>query len=185
MRKAYGHNNENMPRRASFAGSVNTAQFLNDTTGSRRFLCFELENIEYQHNVDINLCYAQALKLYKDGFRHWFNQEEIKNIDANNEQYQLKSPEEELLLIWFEPSEKQSADYFFTTTQIAQVLSSRANLNITETTIRKIGMALKKHGFTRISKNKTYVYPVLLKEFEAVDKENKQSGDKLEEALFQ
>lgn len=185
MRKAYGHNNENMPRRASFAGSVNTAQFLNDTTGSRRFLCFELENIEYQHNVDINLCYAQALKLFKDGFRHWFNQEEIKNIDANNEQYQLKSPEEELLLIWFEPAEKQSAEYFFTTTQIAQVLSSRANLNITETTIRKIGMALKKHGFTRISKNKTYVYPVLLKEFEAVDKENKQSGDKYEEALFE
>ncbi|AYO57335.1 virulence-associated E family protein [Chryseobacterium sp. 6424] len=185
MRKAYGHNNENMPRRASFAGSVNTAQFLNDTTGSRRFLCFELENIEYQHEVDINLCYAQALKLYKDGFRHWFNKEEIKNIDANNEQYQLKSPEEELLLIWFEPAEKHSAEYFFTTTQIAQVLSSRANLNITETTIRKIGMALKKHGFTRISKNKTYVYPVLLKEFEAVDKENKQSGDKLEEALFE
>ncbi|WP_332029935.1 VapE domain-containing protein, partial [Kaistella sp.] len=185
MRKAYGHNNENMPRRASFAGSVNTAQFLNDTTGSRRFLCFELENIEYQHEVDINLCYAQALKLYKDGFRHWFNKEEIKNIDANNEQYQLKSPEEELLLIWFEAAEKHSADYFFTTTQIAQVLSSRANLNITETTIRKIGMALKKHGFTRISKNKTYVYPVLLKEFEAVDKENKQSGDKLTEVLIE
>ena len=93
-------------------------------------------------------------------------------MDANNEQYQLKSFEEELHLIWFEPAEKQSADYFFTTTQIAQVLSSRANLNITETTIRKIGMALKKHGFTRISKNKTYVYPVVLKEFEAVDKEN-------------
>ena len=185
MRKAYGHNNESMPRRASFAGSVNTAQFLNDTTGSRRFLCFELEHIEYQHQVDINLCYAQAYKLYKDGFRHWFNQEEIKNIDANNEQYQLKSPEEELLLIWFEPAEKHSADYFFTTTQIAQVLSSRANLNITETTIRKIGMALKKHGFTRISKNKTYVYPVLLKEFEAVDKENKQSGDKLTELLIE
>ena len=54
MRKAYGHNNENMPRRASFAGSVNTAQFLNDTTGSRRFLCFEVEHIEYNHEIDIN-----------------------------------------------------------------------------------------------------------------------------------
>ena len=185
MRKAYGHNNENMPRRASFAGSVNTAQFLNDTTGSRRFLCFEVEHIEYTHEIDINKVYAQALKLHKEGFRHWFNQEEIKDINANNEQYQLKSPEEELLLIWFEPAEKQSANYFFTTTQIAQVLSTRANLNISEATIRKIGMALKKHGFTRISKNKTYVYPVLLKEFEAVDKENKQSGDKLEEAIFE
>ena len=54
MRKAYGHNNETMPRRASFAGSVNTAQFLNDTTGSRRFRCFEVENIEYTHNIDIH-----------------------------------------------------------------------------------------------------------------------------------
>ena len=101
MRKAYGHNNENMSRRASFAGSVNTAQFLNDTTGSRRFLCFEVEHIEYTHEIDINKVYAQALKLKNEGFRHWFNQEEIKEINANNEQYQLMSPEEELLLTWF------------------------------------------------------------------------------------
>ena len=59
MRKAYGHNNENMPRRASFAGSVNTAQFLNDTTGSRRFLCFEVEHIEYTHEIDINKVYLK------------------------------------------------------------------------------------------------------------------------------
>jgi hypothetical protein len=80
MRKAYGHNNETMPRRASFAGSVNTAQFLNDSTGSRRFLCFELEGIKYQHDVDINMAFSQALFLFKSGFRFWFDQEEIKNI---------------------------------------------------------------------------------------------------------
>ena len=122
MRKAYGHNNENLPRRASFAGSVNTAQFLNDTTGSRRFLCFEVEHIEYTHDIDINKVYAQALQLKEDGFRHWFNQEEIKEINANNEQYQIMSPEEELLLTWFEPAEKDKAQYFFNTTQIAQNL---------------------------------------------------------------
>lgn len=179
MRKAYGHNNENMPRRASFAGSVNTAQFLNDTTGSRRFLCFELENIEYQHEVDINLCYVQAYKLYQDGFRHWFNQEEIKEINANNEQYQLRSPEEELLLTWFEPAEKNKAQYYFNTTQIANILSTKGGIAITETTVRKIGMALKKHGFHRISKNKAYVFPVILKDFELVDMENKRSGEPL------
>jgi len=176
MRKAYGHNNENMPRRASFAGSVNTAQFLNDTTGSRRFLCFEVEQIEYTHNIDINKVYAQALSLFTNGFRHWFNQEEIKEINANNEQYQLRSPEEELLLTWFEPAEKEKAQYFFNTTQIAQILSTRANLNINEASIRKLGMALRKYGFVKISKNKTYVYPVILKEYEVVDQENKLSG---------
>lgn len=177
MRKAYGHNNENMPRRASFAGSVNTAQFLNDTTGSRRFLCFEVEHIEYTHEIDINKVFAQALKLKNEGFRHWFNQEEIKEINANNEQYQLKSPEEELLLTWFEPAEKNKAQYYFNTTQIANILSTKGGIAITETTVRKIGMALKKHGFQRISKNKAYVFPVILKDYDLVDMENKQSGE--------
>jgi len=178
MRKAYGHNNENMPRRASFAGSVNTAQFLNDTTGSRRFLCFELEHIEYQHEIDINLCYAQAFKLYESGFRHWFNQEEIKEINANNEQYQLKSPEEELLLTWFEPATKETAKYFLNTTQILQILTSRANINITDGSVVKLGKALRKHNFTRVMKSNSYVYAVNLLEYEEVDSKNKDSGDR-------
>ena len=173
MRKAYGHNNENMPRRASFAGSVNTAQFLNDTTGSRRFLCFEVENIEYTHSIDINKVYAQALSLFTNGFRHWFNQEEIKEINANNEQYQLRSPEEELLLTWFEPVEKELATHFLNASQIAQIISSRANMNINDATVNKLGKALKKHQFHRIYKNRAYVYIVKLREYEEVDRENK------------
>lgn len=38
-------------------------------------------------------------------------------------------------------------------------------------------MALKKHGFQRISKSKAYVFPVILKDFDLVDMENKQSGE--------
>lgn len=174
MRKAYGHNNENMPRRASFAGSVNTAQFLNDTTGSRRFLCFELENIEYQHSVDINLCYAQAYKLYQSGFRHWFNQEEIKEINANNEQYQIMSPEEELLLTWYEPATKVNANAFLKTTEIAVRLSVVANININDSTVNKLGKALKKHGFLRMAKNKTYVYAVNALDVDEVDRRAKE-----------
>ena len=169
MRKAYGHNNENMPRRASFAGSVNTAQFLNDTTGSRRFLCFELENIEYQHEVNINLCYTQAYKLYQDGFRHWFNQEEIKEINTNNEQYQLKSPEEKLLLTWFEPATRETANAFLNASQIAVRLATVANINVTDGTVNKLGKALKKHGFLRIVRNKSYVYVVNVLDVDEVD----------------
>lgn len=174
MRKAYGHNNENMPRRASFAGSVNTAQFLNDTTGSRRFLCFELENIEYQHEVDINLCYAQAYKLYQDGFRHWFNQEEIKEINANNEQYQLMSPEEELLLTWFEAATRENANAFLSASQIAVRLANVANVNVTDGTVNKLGKALKKHGFVRVVRNKNYVYAVNVLDVDEVDRRSRQ-----------
>jgi Virulence-associated protein E/VirE N-terminal domain/Domain of unknonw function from B. Theta Gene description (DUF3874) len=175
MRKAYGHNNETMPRRASFAGSVNTAQFLNDSTGSRRFLCFELEGIKYQHDVDINLAFSQALFLFKSGFRFWFDQEEIKNITANNEQYQLHSPEEELLLTWFEPCPKEEASLFLNASQIAAKLADRTKLNLNDATINKLGKALKKHNFIKISKKTGYVYAVKELTYDEVDSKNKEA----------
>ena len=174
MRKAYGHNNETMPRRASFAGSVNTAQFLNDSTGSRRFLCFELEGIKYQHDVDINMAFSQALFLFKSGFRFWFDQEEIKNITANNEQYQLHSPEEELLLTWFEPCERGKANVFLNASQIAAKLAEKAKINITDGTVNKLGKALKKHNFIRFNTKNGYVYALNEFSYEEVDNKNKE-----------
>ncbi|MEY3498503.1 MAG: hypothetical protein RL308_172 [Bacteroidota bacterium] len=177
MRKAYGHNNETMPRRASFAGSVNTAQFLNDSTGSRRFLCFELEGIQYQHDVDINLAFSQALFLFKSGFRFWFDQEEIKSITENNEQYQLHSPEEELLLTWFEPCEKEKANTYLNASQIAAKLAEKAKINITDGTINKLGKALKKHNFIRLKKNGIAVYALIENTWEDVDNSNKMAEE--------
>jgi len=174
MRKAYGHNNETMLRRASFAGSVNTAQFLNDSTGSRRFLCFELEGIKYQHDVDINMAFSQALFLFKSGFRFWFDQEEIKSITENNEQYQLHSPEEELLLTWFEPCSKEEATLFLNASQIAAKLADRTKLNLNDGTINKLGKALKKHNFIRLMRQGKPVYAVKEYSYEEVDAKNKE-----------
>ncbi len=175
MRKAYGHNNETMPRRASFAGSVNTAQFLNDSTGSRRFLCFELEGIQYQHDVDINLAFSQALFLFKSGFRHWFDQEEIKSITENNEQYQLHSPEEELLLTWFEPCDREIATLFLNASQIGAKLAEKAKINLNDGTINKIGKALKKHNFIKLMRKGSPVYALKEFSYEEVDETNKKS----------
>lgn len=158
MRKAYGHNNETMPRRASFAGSVNTAQFLNDSTGSRRFLCFELEGIQYQHDVDINLVFSQALYLFKCGFRFWFDQDEIKAITASNEQYQLRSPEEELLLTWFEPCERDKANIFLNASQIASKLADRTKISVNDSTINKLGKSPKEARLFKTKKKMEYLY---------------------------
>lgn len=132
-----------------------------------------MEGIQYQHDVDINLAFSQALFLFKSGFRFWFDQEEIKSITANNEQYQLHSPEEELLLTWFEPCEKEAATAFLNASQIASKLSERTKLNLSDGTINKLGKALKKHNFTRLKKEGIYVYAVLEKSYEEVDNNNK------------
>ena len=137
-------------------------------------MCFEVEHIKYAHNIDINLAYAQAKQLYKDGFRYWFNQEEIKEINANNEQYQIRSPEEELLLTWFELADRDTANGFLNTTQIATRLAEKAKFNITDGTVMKLGKALKKHGYLRLSKKNGYVYAVKELTWDEVEKKNKE-----------
>jgi Predicted P-loop ATPase and inactivated derivatives len=94
------------------------------------------------------------LHLIDQGFRYWFNNEEIKNINQNNEQYQIKSPEEELLLTWFERADKDTATAFLNTTQIATRLAYFSNININNSTVNQLGKALKKLGFVRVTKVK-------------------------------
>ena len=126
------------------------------------------------HNVNLDNCYKQALYLIDEGFRYWFNNEEIKNINQNNEQYQIKSPEEELLLTWFEKADKETATAFLNTTQIATRLAYFGNININNSTVIQLGKALKKHGFMRISKNGSYVYAVKELAYDQVQKMNKE-----------
>jgi predicted P-loop ATPase len=58
LRSPYGFNTENMLRRSSFIGLVNSKEFLNDSTGNRRFLCFEATIIDNLHNIPIDAVYA-------------------------------------------------------------------------------------------------------------------------------
>ena len=186
IRRAYGHTNETLPRCASFAGSVNTAQFLNDSTGSRRFLSFEVNEIKYDHKVALSDVYSQALHLFKSDFRFWFDHKEINQINDNNDQYQLRSPEEELLLTWFEPV-KFNPDgsltflypQYLNASQIAVKLADKAKMNVSDGTVNKIGKALRKHGFHRVKKGQTYTYMVKELDWENVDRFNRESPEEI------
>lgn len=171
LRKAYGHNNETFFRRASFCGSVNTILFLNDTTGSRRFLCFEALEIDYKHSIDINLVLAQAHSLFKAKFKHFFSDEEIAVITANNEQYQLKTVEEELLLTWFKkPTDSYNVQYL-TTSQIASKIAEKTKTNVTNGNVISLGKMLTKHGFKKSKKGNRQVYEVYELSFDDVQKD--------------
>jgi predicted P-loop ATPase len=180
LRRAYGHNNERMNRRASFAGSVNTIQFLNDTTGSRRFLCFEVLDIDYQHKIDINLVLAQALHLFKQGFVYWFTKAEIAEITNNNEQYQVKTVEEELLLTYFQiPTDKYNITYL-TASQIASKIAEKTKTNVTNANAISLGKILHKYGFKKVKKCNRYVYELKELDYEAIERNSKEPDAILE-----
>ena len=64
------------------------------------------------------------------------------------------------MLTWFEVADKETANNFLNTTQIATKLADKAKLNTTDGTVMKLGKVLKKHTYLRLSKKNGYVYSV-------------------------
>lgn len=159
-RRAYGRFSETMPRRASFMGSVNNKQFLNDTTGNRRFLCFDVNKIRNGHNIDMDKVYAQAKYLFEHGFQYWFDTDETEKVVENNMQFEVTSYVEELIIKWLEPvnPERKQPQHKWTSTEITQYLSAKSNLVVNDASIQKVGKFMKKHNFTRMKHQDNYVY---------------------------
>lgn len=155
LRRAYHRTVENYTRRASFCGSVNKSQFLTDVTGSRRFLCFEVNNIDYLQQINHDMVYAQALHLLNSGYKYWFDDTEIATITEKNERYQVITAEEDLLLKYFTPADD---GLFYTATAMAEVLTARAKIGLSNSFTQNLGKALHKHQFKHVKKGRVYGY---------------------------
>lgn len=75
FRKPFAVHSVNKPCISSFIGTINNDRgFLNDPTGSRRFLPITLTKIDWQGytaNVDVNQLWAQAMHLYQQDNDSW------------------------------------------------------------------------------------------------------------------
>ena len=156
LRLPYGRADIYAKRRASFCGSINDRQFLRDETGSRRWFVVEIDNICYDSSFNVDMMYAQALHLYKNAFKYWWDGEDIKELEMRNEEYTQPTMEEELLLQTFEnPDDKDSGEslQYLTTSEIAsRIAQNNERMNVNNSVIRGIGKALTKHKFKRVSR---------------------------------
>ena len=146
-RRPYARNAETFVRRASFAATVNDSQILTDRTGSRRFLCFETLRIDYTSGIDHTAIYAQALALYKQGFRYWFADQDITEINENNEPFQQSSPEAELLFTYFRKPVRFEAYILLSTSEIMSKIAERTRYSVTTMSVNQLGKVLKGAGF--------------------------------------
>ena len=161
FRRPYATYTENYLRRASFMGSVNHVAFLTDTTGHRRFMPFTAVNIDYKHSVNIDEVYAEAFSLYKQGFKYWFDSNEIAELEANNEQYLQLTMEQELVEKYLAPSEVESETAVaMTTTEIARYFHLADKMPFSNATVQKVGAALRSLGFKRVKRHGNYKYIV-------------------------
>lgn len=147
LRKAFGRYITSFIRRASFLGSVNEDKFLSDTTGNRRWLVFKVISINYLHNVDVDKMWSQVYFLWQSEFRHWFDTDEIKKINENNEEFRSMPLEEEILLKCFQfidYSEDGSGE-FYTSTDVILDIGTDRPLLMSKMNGRVMGKVLSKH----------------------------------------
>ena len=110
VRRAYRRTAEPLPRIASFIGTSNRRDLLTDLSGSRRFICVEVERpIDCNTPVDYEQLYAQLLHELENGERCWFSKEEENEIQQANRPFYRVTPAEELVSTCFrfaEPGEQ-------------------------------------------------------------------------------
>ena len=160
LRASYARNATEFARRISFCGSVNSLDFLQDLSGSRRFLCIETNNpINHSHNIDMDLVYSQALALYQKGYVPYFNLEEIKEMQERNTKFQTYCIEEEIILQYFEPNEEAEPEERMRILQICQaieiVLGEGNKIRISHS---KLGKILTRLGYKKIKSGGYYAY---------------------------
>ncbi len=107
-RPAFSH----LPRIASFIGTSNMTDLLTDPTGSRRFLCAEVDDKIDCTPPDHAQLFAQLKAELVGGERYWFSEEEEKEIQHSNRNFYKMPAEQELFLRCFRmPQEAVQALY--------------------------------------------------------------------------
>jgi len=162
VRRAYAYEHENYTRRASFAGSVNSKDFLRDVTGNRRFLCFEATSIDYQHDIDMNAVFSQAIYMARNGFRFWFDDTEIAELEKYNEEFRVVCTEEEQLTTFFEKCNRDDPDArYMKTSDILKALLEKSGLRTMSE--QMLGRVLHKLEFDRFKYQGRYVFALKLR----------------------
>ncbi|NDV81653.1 BT4734/BF3469 family protein [Bacteroides sp. 51] len=101
-KRPYGTATEQLRRYATFIATSNNFDLLTDTTGSRRFICIEVQGIiDYSQPIDYKQLYAQAAEAIRQNERYWYTCEEEAYITTSNYQFQQILPEEEVALMYF------------------------------------------------------------------------------------
>ena len=97
LRLPYDRVESQFGRRTSFCGSVNPEQFLNDSTGSRRFLPLQVTACDSLHTIDMQQLWAQAWMLYLRGRQWWCDFELEEMLKERHERHSETTPVDELI----------------------------------------------------------------------------------------
>lgn len=138
VRFPYAAKETKLPRRTAYIATVNDDKFLSDDTGNRRWWTITVNEIDLDHNLDIQQIWAEVYCIWKNGESTYLSKNIQEKVNKFNEEHEKVDPLKEML---FDNYDWQSlARRFLSATKILQELGFNKP-NRSEAT--KMGILLK------------------------------------------
>lgn len=153
-RPAFSH----LPRIASFIGTSNMTDLLTDPTGSRRFLCAEVDGKIDCTPPDHAQLFAQLKAELAGGERYWFSEEEEKEIQHSNRNFYKMPAEQELFLRCFRMPQEGELSKPYTTTDLFNYLQKHYPAAMRGVTPNRLGRMMVALGIQRVHTEYGNVY---------------------------
>ena len=161
-RKCFKAYYSDLPRIASFIGTSNEKSLLTDETGSRRFLCIEVEKPIDCSPIDYPQLYAQLKFELESGKRYWLTKEEELEIQEHNQDFYKQSTEEEVFFKVFRLPNEGEPFVKMTASSIFDMLQKRYPALMRGANVRQFGKVLCHIGAKKTRTNQGSIYEVAL-----------------------
>ena len=165
-RPIFGRTQEDRPRFASFVATTNNRHPLQDSTGSRRYICIQIPDgqlIDNTGEIDYGQLYAQVVyELQELKAPYWFNNEEVARIQQLNQEYMEQKDIAEIIMACFrKPKEDEIVKTMNSTEMLKIIQREYPSVPSTHGTKVSIGTAMKELGFEHKEHSHVAYYKVV------------------------
>jgi len=163
LREPYGRNNVTLKRIATLCGTCNELDVLNDPTGNRRFIVFEVVGqFDYKlyNSIDKEQLFAQCVALVNSNQTSDLEGDFIQLMEQVSEHFVEISLEEELIMQHIGKTDTiHKQRQFMTTTMVKVYLEELSKQHLS---LKRLGQMMKKHQFEETKRNDRKGYLVLV-----------------------
>ena len=165
-RPIFGRTQEDRPRFASFVATTNNRHPLQDSTGSRRYICIRIPDgqmIDNTGEIDYGQLYAQVVyELQELKAPYWFNNDEVARIQQLNQEYMEQKDIAEIITACFrKPKEGEVMKTMNSTEMLKIIQREYPSVQSTHGTKVSIGTAMKELGFEHKEHSHVAYYKVV------------------------
>ena len=166
-RPIFGRTQEDRPRFASFVATTNNRHPLQDSTGSRRYICIRIPDgqmIDNTGEIDYGQLYAQVVyELQELKAPYWFNNEEVARIQQLNQEYMEQKDIAEIIMACFrKPKEGETAKAMSSSMLLNLIKKEYPSIEVNHSNKIRLGLALKALGYESTNHNNVPFYKVIL-----------------------